>query len=131
SSGLDHSRILDELADKRQFSFIYKEMCVLLESVARHLKISQLLLRLTENGVAASRSILHVENRIVLRLLSDFLEIEVQRRVTFAVKHHEADRITTHFVDHITQRDEFASALRHADGFSATEELHQLAEQYG
>src|SRR5690606_12689486 len=101
-----------------QFSFIYKEMRVFLESVTGNVEITKLLFSLPENRVAAGRSILDIKYRIIFRLLGDFLEIEVQRGVALTVKHHETDRITTDFIAHVAPRDALAGALRHAYGLA-------------
>ena len=73
--------------------------------------------------------ILHVEDRIVLRLLRHFLEIEIERRIVLAEQHHEAHRVAADLLDHLAQRDELARPLRHAHRLAGAEELHQLAEQ--
>src|SRR5690606_15401171 len=112
-----------------QFAFIFKTLDVLLQIIARECIRAELLTRLAEDRVAASGSILHVKNRIVLRLLGDFLKIEIQRRVGLTVKHHEADRISTHFIDNLAQRYKFPRTLRHAHGLAGAIELNQLAKK--
>ena len=79
--------------------------------------------------MAARRGVLHVEDRIVLRLLRHLGEVEVERRVVLAVEHHEADRVAADLLDHLAQRDELARPLRHAHRLAVAVELDQLAEQ--
>ncbi len=55
-------------------------------------------------GVAHDRSragmrVLHVENRIVLRLLGDLGEIEFERLIVFSRQHDEAENVLADLVD--------------------------------
>ena len=43
--------------------------------------------------------VLHVEDRIVLRLLSHLREIEVERLLVFPIEHHEADGVAANLID--------------------------------
>src|SRR5437868_15259200 len=72
--------------------------------------------------------VLNVEYRIVPRLLSDFGEVKIERRLILAVEHHEADDIRPDLVHHLAQGDKLTRALRHAHRFAIAEELHQLTE---
>ena len=53
-------------------------------------------------------SILNVKDGIVLGLFGNLGEIEIERLRIFAVKHHEANGIASHFVDDIPQGYEFS-----------------------
>ena len=71
--------------------------------------------------------VLHVKDRIVLRLLGDLGEIEVERLVVLAGQHDEAEDVLADLVDDLAQGDEGAGALRHAHRLALVEQMHQLA----
>src|SRR3546814_19670802 len=75
--------------------------------------------------------ILHVENRIILRLLGHLGKVEVERLGAFPVEHHEAYGIAPDLVHDVATRDEIAGPLRHLDRLAIPVELHELAEQDG
>src|SRR6476469_10137527 len=72
--------------------------------------------------------VLNIEHRIVARLLSDFDEIEIARRVVLPVQHHEANGPSAHFVHDLPQRDERPGTLRHLDRLSAAKQAHKLTK---
>ena len=52
--------------------------------------------------------ILDIEDGIVFGLLDHLGEVEIQRRVILAIKHHEAHGIAADFFDDFAQGDEIA-----------------------
>ena len=57
--------------------------------------------------------VLHVEDRVVLRLLGDLGEIEVERLVVPPGQHDEAEHVLADHLDDFAQCDEGSGALRH------------------
>ena len=47
--------------------------------------------------------VLHIEHRIVLRLLDHLGEIEIEHGVVLAIEHHEAHGVAADLVDHLAQ----------------------------
>ena len=47
--------------------------------------------------------VLHIEDRIVLRLLGDLREVEFERLVVLAGQHDEAEDVLADFVDDLAQ----------------------------
>src|SRR5436305_5197176 len=79
--------------------------------------------------------VLHIKNRVDLRLLGDLSEIEFERLVVLARQHDEAEDVLAmpagelvELVDDIAQCDKRAGALRHAHGLALVEEMHELAQ---
>ena len=72
--------------------------------------------------------VLHIEDRIVLRLLDHLGEIEIQRLVVAPRQHDEAEDVLADLLDHLAQGDEGAGALRHAHRLALVEEIDELAE---
>ena len=70
--------------------------------------------------------VLHVEDRVVLRLLRHLVEIEVERRVVLPRQHDEARHVRPHLLHHVAQRHEVAGALGHLERLAALEEPDQL-----
>src|SRR5437867_13368104 len=74
--------------------------------------------------------ILDIENRVLLRLFGDLLEVEIERRLVLAVEHHETHNIGADLVDHVTQSHELPCPFRHPDRLAAPIELDQLAQPH-
>ena len=71
--------------------------------------------------------VLHIEDRVVLRLLGDLGEIEFEGLVVLAGQHDEAEDVLADLVDHLAQGDEGAGALRHAHRLALVEQVDELA----
>ena len=127
----DHARIFGKLPDQPDLALVGQQMAARGERFAVKSLAGELLPRLPEHRMAARRGVLHVEDRIVLRLLGHLGEVEVERRVVLAIEHHEADRVAPDLLHHLAQRHEVAGALRHPDRLAAAIELDQLADQHG
>ena len=72
--------------------------------------------------------VLHVKDRVVLRLLGDLGEVEFERLVVLAGQHDEAEDVLADLVDHLAQRDEGAGALRHAHRLAVVEQVDELGQ---
>ena len=72
--------------------------------------------------------VLHVEDRVVLRLLGDLGEVEFERLVVLAGQHDEAEDILADLVDDLAQGDERAGALRHAHRLAVVEQMDELRQ---
>ena len=72
--------------------------------------------------------ILDVEDRVVLGLLQDLVEVEVERRVVLPRQHHEPGDVRPDLLDHVAQRHERSGALGHLERLAALEEPDELAE---
>ena len=81
-----------------------------------------------EHRMGAGVGVLHVEDRVVLRLLHHLVEVEVERGVVLAGEHDEAGDVGADLLDDVAQRDEGAGALGHLEGLAALVEADELAE---
>ncbi len=72
--------------------------------------------------------VLHVPDRVVLRLFQHLVEIEVQRRVVLPRQHDKAGHVGARLFHHVAQGDKGPCPLRHLEGLAVLEELDQLDE---
>ena len=72
--------------------------------------------------------VLHIKDRIVLRLLGDFREVEFEGLIVPAGQHHKTEDVLSHLVDNLAQRDEGAGALRHAHRLAVVEQVDELRQ---
>src|SRR4029079_3494563 len=98
----------------------------ILKRRVRYIEARDLIYRVAQDTRGAGVGILHVEDRVVFRLLRHLGEIEIERLLVLPVEHHEADRIAPNFVDDITQCHERARPFRHLVGLAGFEEPHEL-----
>ena len=84
--------------------------------------------RLAQHRFRPRMGVLHVEDRVVLRLFDHLGQIELQLGVVLAEQHHEADGVDADLVHDIAQRDELAGALRHLDRLARSHQFDQLAQ---
>src|SRR6516162_11321145 len=73
-------------------------------------------------------SVLNIKHGIVSRLLRDFHEVEVERRVVLPVEHHEADGPCSDLFYGLPKRHERPGTLGHLDGLPSPKQAHQLAD---
>src|SRR5690606_23199070 len=119
---LDETRIFGALADQADLSLVGQPRKCRRPISALELFARKLLSSLAEHGMTTRRSVLHIEDRIVLRLLRNLGKVEIERRVALAVEHHEADRVPPHFLHHFTQRDEIPGTFRHTHWLAVPEQ---------
>src|SRR5438046_3100131 len=74
----------------------------------------QLRRRMAHYRSGAGVRVLHIEDRVVLRLLGDLGKVEIQGLVVPAGQHDEAEDILADFVDDLAQCYKGAGPLRHA-----------------
>ena len=72
--------------------------------------------------------VLHIENRVILRLLGHLVEIKVQRRVVLPGQHVEPRHVRPHLLDDVAQSDERPRPFRHLERLAILVELHQLRQ---
>ena len=72
--------------------------------------------------------VLHVEHRVLARLLHDLGVVEIQRRVVLAGEHDEAHHVLADFVDEVAERHKRPGALGHLHRFAVVEHPDHLAE---
>ena len=72
--------------------------------------------------------VLHVKDRIVLRLLGDLGKVEIERLVVAPGQHDKAEDVLADLVDDLAQGDEGAGALRHAHRLALVEQIDELAQ---
>ena len=128
---LDQTRPFGQFAGHAQFGLVVQQMQIGSgQSGIRH--GNPRLARLAQDRVHPRIGILHVEDRVVLRLLHHLVEIEIQRHVVLARQHHETGDIGADLIDHVAQGDERARAFRHLERravFPQLDQLHQLDVQ--
>ena len=86
-------------------------------------------------GVAQDRRdarvcVLHVVDRVLLRLLGGEVEIDLDRLVGAAVDEIPARRVDTDLVQHVVEEDDVAGALRRLRRLAAPRQVHELVEQH-
>ena len=122
---LDDPRIKRNLPHQRQFRRIGKQIEIRgleqINDICR--QIGKCLTGVAEDRLATGVTVLHVENRIVARLLDHLGEVEVERGVVLAKQHHEADGIAPDFIDDLAKRNELACPLGHLDRLAARKSL--------
>ena len=91
---IDDARPAGEQSNQRQFERISeppeRRLC---ELRVGHLLARQQLHRMPHDRGGARMRVLHIEDRVVLRLLGDFGEIEFERLVVLARQHDEAEDV--------------------------------------
>ena len=100
---------------------------------SRERRVGQIVLGKLLGGVPHDRGgagvgVLHIEDRVVLRLLGDLGEVEIERLVVPPRQHDEAKDVLADLVDDFAQGDERPGALRHAHRHALVEQIHQLAD---
>ena len=85
-----------------------------------------LLPRLAEDGRDARVRVLHVVDRVVLRLAARQLQVDLERRVGAARGQEPARRVDADLVEQVVERGDLAGALRHRPAVAALGEADQL-----
>ena len=103
SRGGNLARILRNHLDQPDFAGIVEQ----LEGTRGHRRRTAIEIRQGRSGLAQHRAtarmgILHIEDRVVLRLLDHLGEVKIECRVVGAEQHHETHRVATDLVDHLT-----------------------------
>ena len=108
---LNDARVLREKLDEADFAGIGQQPEIRLRQRRRRkIGVRKSRLPLAQRRFSAGVGVLDVEDRIILRLLDDLGEIEFERRIVLAEKHHEAHGIDADLVDDFAQRDEIAGS---------------------
>src|SRR5262245_39108912 len=116
-SSFNGARVQRDAAEKRKLAGVAEpiEGCPL--QVRRPLGCSygesrHFLACIAEDRLPASMSVLHIEDRVLARMLDDFGEVEIEHGIVLAIKHIETNGVTSDFVHDLAQRDELAGPLR-------------------
>src|SRR6266849_1020202 len=72
--------------------------------------------------------VLDVKNRVLARLFDYLGEVEVERCVILAKKHHEPHRVRANLVHHLPQGYEVAGPLRHLHRLALPQQADELTE---
>src|SRR5680860_1356206 len=70
--------------------------------------------------------VLNIKHRVVPRLLGDFGEVEIERRVVFPIEYHEPNGACAHLVHDVPQGHEGPGTLGHFDRLTGAKQAHEL-----